>query len=83
MKLEQNQISTFDLSTKNNKYTPKTDFSNTKVSEIVVFGVYKIVLGVRSKFDILFHSNFNKEQNPHSLKELIYILIVNFGIYWH
>ena len=40
---------------------------------MVNFGVYKLVFGVRSKLDILFHSNFNKEQNP-DLPGIIFLI---------
>ena len=39
-------MSNYDQIPKTNLYTLKTDFSNTEASEILVFGLYKLVLGV-------------------------------------
>ena len=47
---------------------------------ILVIGLYKLVFGVRSKLDILFHSNFNKEQKPHSLIGILYMKILFLSI---
>ena len=56
-------MSTFVLTQKNNSYTPKSDISNTTVSEIVTFGGFEAIFGLDSKVDILFYSNLDKEQN--------------------
>ena len=76
-------MSTFDLTPNISSETPKTTISDAVVFEIVVFCVYSLIFGLRSKVDIQFYSNFNKEQNSHSLEEIIYIQIVIFGIYCH
>ena len=81
--LERLQISNLVLNPKFNSYTAKTHISNTTALEKVVFGMYEVIFGVSAKVDILFYSNFNKEQNPHIIKEIFYIQILNFGIYCH
>ena len=59
-------MSTFDWTPKTNEYTPKTTFSNTIASKIVIFGVSELIFGVRSKVDITFHSNLDYTQTSHS-----------------
>ena len=51
-----------------------------KLFEKSVLGVYSLLFGVERKVDIQFYFNFNKEQKPQSLTELIYIQIVNFWV---
>ena len=47
---------------------------------ILVIGLYKLVFGVRSKLDILFHSNFNKEQNCHSMTYIYFMKMMFLDI---
>ena len=81
MNLEWNEILTFAQTPQSSSDTPKTTISDTAVFEKSVFGLYSLFFGVSAKVNIQFYSNFNKEQNPHSLEEIIYIQIVIFWIY--
>ena len=58
-------MSTFDLSPKTKSETQKTRILDAAVFEKSVFCVSDLVFGRRSKVNILFYSNFNKEQNDH------------------
>ena len=60
-------MSNYDQTPKTNLYTPKTDFSNTEASEILIFDDSELFFGVWSKLDICFESKFDYAQNQHSL----------------
>ena len=76
-------MSTFDLTPNVSSETPKTTISDAVVFEIIVICVYSLIFGLISKVDIQFYSNFNKEQNPHSLGWIFFLQIQNFGVYCH